>query len=385
MRAHHPAALLAALPWVAVAMAQDAPAPAAEVAWRHAPQPSDFARVVLGDGALFALDRKGMVHAIDATTGRPRWIGERELRFDRTIGITFAMREQVAMVVVGCDQGMYAFRATDGGRLWFTAVAAGVAGPAVAKGLAVAGGADGRVYGFDLASGEIRWQSDCLADRPDDPPGFRGAEARMSRPARPGAAATDGEIVVLSVFDQCRTLAFDAASGERRWDFRTEGWMYGMPAIGPLFVYVGSQDRHVYAVDKQLGRQQWKVATEARNEAMAAVQDRFVYCGSCDGTLRAIDAAVGRVAWTFPIERFDGRTTAIYARPVVLGDVVYLGAMEGTVYALERSSGRLQWQSRPSPGSEIVGDLETDGERLFVVTRPVEGKGESSVLAIRLP
>ena len=374
------------------AFAQDAPAlqapakpPVAEVAWRYAPQPSDFDHVVVGDGVLFALDRKGLVHAIDAATGKPRWLGKEKLSCDRYFGITHAAQEQGALVLVGTDQGLYAFRAKDGETVWSTAVAAGVAGPAVAKGVVVAGGADGKVYGFDLQNGKLRWESDYLEDRPDDPPGFRGSDARFSEPARPCAAATDGEMVALSVFDQCRTLAFDAATGKRLWDFKTEGWMYGKPAIGPLFVYVGSQDNHVYAVDKQIGKQQWKVATESRNEAMGALQDRFVYCGCCDGTVRAIDAAVGRVAWTFPIDKVENRTLAIYACPVVRGDTVYFGAMEGTVYALERASGKLRWKLRPSEGSEITGDLESDGERLFVVTRMDGAKGESSVLAIRLP
>jgi eukaryotic-like serine/threonine-protein kinase len=361
------------------------PAPVAEVVWRYAPPASSLDHVVVGDGVLFALDREGLVHAIDTVTGKPRWIGKQRLSCDRYFGITLAAHEQAALVLVGTDHGLYALRAEDGEQVWFTAVAAGVAGPAVAKGVVVAGGADGKVYGFDLQSGEVRWESNYLEDRPDDPPGFRGADARFREPARPCAAATDGEMVALSVFDQCRTLAFDAASGKRLWDFRTGGWMYGKPAIGPLFVYVGSQDNHVYAVDKQLGKQQWKVATESRNEAMGALQDRFVYCGCCDGTVRAIDAAVGRVVWTFPIDQVEQRTLAIYAAPVVRGDTVVFGAMEGTVYALDRATGKLRWKLRPSAASEISGDLETDGERLFVVTRMDGDKGESSVLAIRLP
>lgn len=393
MRIHRLPLVLAAFGCIELALAQATPAvpaaapkpPAAQVAWRYAPQPSYFDRAVLGDGALFVLDRKGPVHAIDAATGKPRWVGKQRLVCDRVFGLTFTASEPGGLVVAGCDQGIYAFRASDGEQRWFTAVAAGVAGPAVAKGLAIAGGADGNVYGFDLQTGAIRWRQDYLEDRPDDPPGFRGVDARFGEPARPCAAATDGEMVALSIFDQCRTLAFDAASGKRLWDFRTQGWMYGQPAIGPLFVYVGSQDDHLYAIDKQIGRQQWQVATGSRNEAMAALQDRFVYCGCCDGTLRAVDAAVGREAWSVPIDRIDGRTTAIYARPAVLGDTVYFAAMEGTVYALDRASGKRRWQLRPSKDSEIAGDLVTDGKHLFVLTGQDGGKGESSLLAIRLP
>ncbi len=384
--------LVVAISWLAPISAQDpsAPAlvpasPAAEVAWRYSPQPSAFDEVVVGDGVLFALDRRGLVHAIDAVTGKSRWLGKDPLVCDRVFGIAYTQQESGSLVVVGTDKGMFAFRAKDGEKVWFTAVAAGVAGPAVAKGLVVAGGADGKVHGFDLKTGEIRWQQDYLEDRPEDPPGFKGSDARFSEPARPGGAATDGDMVALSIFDQCRTLALDAATGKRLWDFKTGGWMYGRPSIGPLFVYVGSQDEHVYAIDKQIGKQQWKLATRSRNEAMGALQDRFVYCGSCDGTLHAIDVAVGRVEWTFPIERFAGRTTAMYSSPVVLGELVYCGAMEGTVYALQRATGKVRWKLRPSQDSEITGDLVTDGERLFVVTRDHMGKGESSVLAIRIP
>jgi eukaryotic-like serine/threonine-protein kinase len=325
------------------------------------------------------------VHAIDALTGKPKWIGKERLVCDRVFGLTVTEHERVAMVVVGTDQGMFAFRAADGAKLWFTAVAAGVAGPAVAKGIVVAGGADGKVYGFAVETGKVRWQSDYLEDRPEDPPGFPGARARFSEPARPCSAATDGQMVALSIFDQCRTLAFDAASGKRLWDFQTQGWMYGRPRIGALFVYFGSQDDNLYAVDKQLGKQQWKVAMGGSSHAMAVADDRFVYFGSDNGKLCAIDVAVGRVAWEFPIARVEGRTTAIYASPVVLGDTVYLGAMEGTVYAIDRRTGKERWRLRPSEGSWLTGDLATDGKLLFVATCTDDAKGESSVLAIRLP
>ena len=75
------------------------------------------------------------------------------------------------------------------------------------------------------------------------------------------------------------------------------------------------------------------------------------------------------------------------ARPVVtVPDERWLGLWpDGTApppCSLERAArshgpaGTLRWKLRPAAGW-IAGDLETDGERLFVVTQVDDGKGES--------
>lgn len=284
--------MLAAMLAAQDAVAPTPPAAAAVVAWRYAPVPSDFHEVLVHGGKVFALDRTGRIHAIDAVTGEKIWISDGGLQFRQVFGMSIADRPEIQAVLVGCDQGLLLLRASDGVRLWYQQIQGGVAGPALIADIVVAAGANGRVYGCALATGEVRWQHDYLEDRPDDPPGFRGRNARFANPARPGDADTDGTLVAVSIFDQCRTLALDA-HGRRLWEFRTEGWIYGRPTIGPLYVYVGSQDQRMYAIDKQIGKPAWQLETAARNEAAAAVHGRFVYYGSCNGNLYALDAAVG--------------------------------------------------------------------------------------------
>jgi outer membrane protein assembly factor BamB len=356
------------------------------VLWKYAPKGSNFDDVLARDGTVFALDRAGAIHAIDAATGEKRWTSEGKLVLDFGFGIAFSGVPAFDAVLVGSDTGLFAFDRATGKKRWFTAIAAGVAGPACTNTMVVAGSADGNVYGCELATGRIRWQSEYLEDRPDDPPGFVGAQARFQgKPARPCNATTDGTIVALSVFDQCRTLAFDAATGKRLWDFRTQGWMYGRPAFGALHVFVGSQDKNFYAVDKETGKLAWQVETGDRVEAGAFAAERFVYFGSCDGNLYAVDQGVGRVPWKFPTEPREDVGAPIYSRPLVRGDTVYLAAMMGTVYAVDRTTGKLRWRIEPLAKSELVGDLAADGDTLFVTTRASGDAGESAVVAIKLP
>jgi outer membrane protein assembly factor BamB len=156
--------------------------------------------------------------------------------------------------------------------------------------------------------------------------------------------------------------------------------VYGGAAIGPRSVVVGSQDKHVYAVDKATGKLAWKVKTLARNEAGVVAAKRFVYFGSCDAHIYAVDQ--GRVSWKFATDHEAGHGAPIYSRPVVLGGTLYAAAMRGGVYALARESGVLLWNVRPPADSEITGDLVTDGRRLFATTRKRGNAGQSVVLAI---
>lgn len=353
----------------------------ARVLWKYAPANSRFSEVVARDGTVFALDRSGVIHALDAASGKPRWTRKEKEPFSFGFGIALSEQPAFDALLVACDNGLFALEAKTGKKLWHADIPLGVAGPACTADAVFAGSADGSVYALELTTGRILWQHEYLEDAPEDPPGFPGHQARFpGRPARPRGAVTDGEMVVLSIFDQCRVLAVDAKTGKRLWDFATKGWLSGRPAIGPRNVIVGSQDQHFYAIDKEMGKLAWKLKTRARNAAPPAPTERFVYLGSCDASVYAVDQ--GRVSWEFATDHEEGRGAPMYSCPLVMGDVVYVAAMRGVIYALQRKTGKLLWSLRPLANSELNSDLATDGERLFVTTRKNGDAGQSAVLAI---
>lgn len=356
------------------------------MAWKHAPAGCSFEGLVTDGRLLFVLDRRGHIQALDPASGDLKWTSKEVLSCNRGFGLELSPAADFDAVLVGCDTGLFALRRDTGDTLWRTAIEGGVAGPACSERAVFAGGSDGRIHAYDLRKGEELWSADCMADRPDDPPGFDGASARFAGcAARMGAARTDGQRVLVPIFDQCRVVAVDAQSGKRLWDFRTKGWTYGGVTIGEHNAFVVSQDRHLYAVDKEVGKEMWHIATAGRNGAPASAAGRFAYVGSCDGNLYATDEVVGRVVWKFPIEPDARGNKPIYGAPLVLGDTVVLAAMPGVVYAVGRGDGKLRWKLRPSAGSELNGDLVAVGNRLFVTTR-MDGKdGESGVFAIDPP
>ena len=248
------------------------------------------------------------------------------------------------------------------------------------------GGNDGNLYALDAKTGEQVWASDFIADAPPDPPGFSGEQARLSKTkARPSALASDGETIFLSVFDQCRIVAVNAANGKRLWSFQTGGWVYGSAVATKQHVFFGSQDKNFYCLDKQTGRKVWSHQTKGRIESGGAVDDKFVYFGSCDGGVYCLNQNDGELRWRFAVDQRDGGNSAIYLVPLLHNGVVYFAAGEGQAYAVDQRTGELKWKVRPIKGSELYCSPTTDGALFFVVTRAEsKERGEPSLVAIHL-
>ncbi|MCH7726185.1 MAG: PQQ-binding-like beta-propeller repeat protein [Planctomycetes bacterium] len=354
-----------------------------QVLWKYKAAGSNFADIVAFGGTAIALDRSGAIHALDSMTGRLLWKSKAGYEFSFGFGLALTCDPEFDVLLVGCDTGLFAVDRKTGKTIWRTVMPKGVAGPTCTKDTVFSGGADGNVYACDLRTGKVKWKHDYVSDRPKDPEGFDGERARFpGRAARPMHAATDGETVFLSVFDQCRTLAIDAKTGKRRWAFPTKGWMYGRPAVGERGVFVGSQDDHFYSIGKGMGNQFWKVKTKSRNEAAAAVAKNLVIFGSCDGNVYAVNKDMGNVVWQFETEKGGRAGAPIYSQPLISHETVYLAAMRGKIYALELKTGKLKWKFEPLADSEINSNLQVDAGRLFLTTRRDDGKGESAVMAI---
>lgn len=64
------------------------------------------------------------------------------------------------------------------------------------------------------------------------------------------------------------------------------------------------------------------------------------------------------------------------------GDLACFASGPGVLYAVDTTSGQLAWKLRPSEKSELFTDPVTDGQRIFVTSRPGQDGGEAAVLAI---
>lgn len=264
-------------------------------------------------------------------------------------------------------------------------------GPSLAlarQGTVFVAGNDGVLYGVDAQTGKQVWTSDFLADAPPDQPGFSGKLGRISNTrARPTSLSSDGETLFLSIFDQCRIVAVRAADGKRLWSFQTGGWVNGSAIATEKHVFVGSQDKFFYCLDKRTGKKVWSHQTKGRIESGGSVDDKHVYFGSCDGRVYCLNQADGHEQWRFATSPTNGHSSAIYSVPILHRGNVYFAAGDGQAYAVNQQTGELKWKVRPSKGSEMYCSPATDGTRFFVVTRPTHmvhgvADGVASLVAI---
>lgn len=165
--------------------------------------------------------------------------------------------------------------------------------------------------------------------------------------------------------------ALDAATGRRRWFFRTRGDVEaGVTCIGDR-VFVNDCFWIVYALDAKTGREIWRF--DARDEVgytgarmwggapgfsgSAMTYDsatRRLYVGSARRALYALDPETGKVVW-----RTDAKTSCFIGsptRPTVCGDVVVGWAYWAGTFAYDAKTGKELWE-------HVLGKAPTAAER----------------------
>lgn len=147
-----------------------------------------------------------------------------------------------------------------------------------------------------------------------------------------------------------------------KWTFKTGAAVVSSPIVVDQTLYVGSDDKNLYALEVDSGRERWKFATEGQVRSTPAVSGGSVYFGSYDGQFYAVDAKTGALQWKFatdgerkfaakglhgckPREQIIPDAWDCYlSSPTVVDERVYFGSGDGNIYALEARSGKLLWK-----------------------------------------
>jgi len=135
-----------------------------------------------------------------------------------------------------------------------------------------------------------------------------------------------------------------------KWSYTTGGSVESSPAVVNGVAYVGSEDRHVYALNADTGTLLWSYSTADMVTSSPAVVNGVVYVASVDGNVYALDSATGHLVWNYS----SGQRAAQYilggvsSSPVVANGLVYFGSPDGTMYALQADTGSVQWAFQTS-------------------------------------
>jgi len=324
-------------------------------------------RVYFGsyDSKLYALDTAtGALVWTFTTTGERRFSGKHlhgaepaaELMPD-PFDVFLSSPVVVAGVVYfgSGDGNVYALDAASGALRWkFHAGDVIHASPALADGVLYVGSWDSYFYALDATSGKLRWRFKTGED-----PKINNQVGIQS------SAVVSGGVVYFGCRDS-HLYALDAASGTALWAYSTgESWVISSPAVRDGKVYFATSDSGlVQALDAKSGTPVFSLAfNHWPFFSSPSLAGNFLYIGSEQGKLLAIDLGAQRLAWSFQTEdsKKNGPT---YTNPdgtpnyraaardsfydqlviandrmmsvgaVVDGDTIYFGSWDGQLYAI---------------------------------------------------
>lgn len=252
--------------------------------------------VVSRDGrAVYVGGQDGHLYAIRSATGSQLWnvtMGGGGCRNPTpTCGAVWsspALSPSGELVLVGSHDGLlHAIDARTGREAWAAPTGKGWtdSSPAVSADgeLALVGSEDASLYCFERKSGRLVWR-------------FRTGFGVWSSPTLSGRVAFFGS-------SDHRVYAVDVATGAQVWSFATGGEVLSSPAVSPDGgrVLVGSFDKKLYAIDAATGVEVWSVAAESGVYSSPAFSrdGEVAYVGSlgADGHVYALNASTGRVLW----------------------------------------------------------------------------------------
>ena len=159
------------------------------------------------------------------------------------------------------------------------------------------------------------------------------------------------------------------------WKFTTNGAVISSPSVADGIVYVGSQDKNIYAIGAWSGNLIWNFTTQGAIESSPAVANGKVYTGGDDGYVYCLDAYTGAFIWKTFVNGnlpYTYGSLVLKSSPAVSGDKVYIGSLDGYLYALNVNNGNIDWKFKTS-GPILSSPAVADGAVYFTSEEPTTG------------
>jgi len=220
-------------------------------------------------------------------------------------------------IVFACArEGLFAYSAEDGEKIWSVPSNCGHSTPGVHDGTVYWGTLDNELWAADIASGDLKWKVDIY-------------------PAGNLAPSFDGQSIYVSCGKS--VLALDPDTGKQIWQWSTDakhaaasGWITILEDIllAPISNY------GVVCLNREKGEFIWR--NHGSTGISVSMSDRIGYVASSE--LRAISIDLGEELWS---------TSYAFSQsaPIAIGDHVIIGGgNRRAIYAFNRVSGQLVWE-----------------------------------------
>jgi len=199
--------------------------------------------------------------------------------------------------------------------------------PAIYNGKIYVGDWDGVFCAFNLSNGELAWQHDTKDDNT-----YSWVNAIQTNPV-----IYNDDIYFAG--RSCNLYSLDPETGAVNWTYHDPGdmWLLGGPAIADSVLYLGSSNQHVLrAFNAITGEQKWECGVDYRIFGTPLVDEDYIFVGTGSetseevGSLIAIDKASG--------EKIDMVAAGgqVHSSPVLNDSVIYFGSADHYMYAVHK-------------------------------------------------
>jgi outer membrane protein assembly factor BamB/beta-lactamase regulating signal transducer with metallopeptidase domain len=352
--------------------------------------------VSLAGGLAVVADLSGILHCLDARTGKPYWSHDLQAAVwstplladgriyiadeDGDVAVFSLAKKKVLLAEFSVEGPVYgSFAAADGSLFLPTArQLLAIAQPAADKPAADNRGADWPLFrrGADargMASGELLEKPELLWKKVlgvvggagGDGAGGDGADRGdiAERDSFNATAAIAGGMVYLGGREGT-LYALDLATGDERWRFKNANGFSAPASVRGGLLYLGDLDGKLLCLNSATGALKWTFAAEGPIENGANIYRDSVIFGSQDASLYCLDAATGRLIWKLVTD------DQIRSFPTIAGDRIFVAGCDGKLHVVDAATGK--------PLAAVPLDGPTGctpavrGDRVFVGTE--EGK-----------
>lgn len=154
-----------------------------------------------------------------------------------------------------------------------------------------------------------------------------------------GSPVLADDLVFIGSEDK-RVYAVDKYDGHLEWSLKLDDVVATSPSVSGLTLVVGTEAGTLYGIHRTEGEELWQAELGSAVSTAASVSSNTAMVGTYGGRLYGVDLEDGDVLWTFP-HTAEPALDPILTTPVTNSGLVYFGA-DG-LYCLEVRNGLKVW------------------------------------------
>lgn len=304
------------------------------------------------NNTLFTTDQAGQVTAVDATTGKVRWITRTGLNTTSGPGLG-----DTTVLIAGHDGDVMALDQTDGKRRWLSRVSSEILSPPTASnGIVLVKSIDGELTALSEAEGQLLWKY-----IQNEPTLFlRSGSAPKVAKNNVFVGFSNGNLAKLTLNQGNllwkRTIAIPSGSFaiQRMVDIDAD------PSIVDHRIYVATYQGKIAALEIGSGQEIW--STDISSYTGLAANNHQVVVSDAQSHLYAFDALSGHTDWEQP--QLESRNIS---GPALIDQYLVVGDGEGYLHWLNQQDGRIV--ARTKVGGAILAAPIVNDRTVYVLTR----------------